>query len=50
VKRHFHYEAHNEPVMAPEKKIEIEFFSMLFDTALMSIKERFEQLHQHAET
>jgi hypothetical protein len=49
-KRHFQYEAHNEPVMAPEKKIEIEFFSTLFDTALMSIKEGFEQLHQYAET
>jgi hypothetical protein len=35
--------------VTPEKKFEFEFFSTLLDTALMSIKERFEQLHQHTE-
>jgi hypothetical protein len=50
VKRHFDYEAHNEPIMTSEKKYEIKFFNMLLDTALMSIKESFEQLHQHTET
>jgi hypothetical protein len=38
VKRHFHYEAHDEPVMTPEKKFEIEFFSRLFHPTLMSKK------------
>jgi hypothetical protein len=42
MKRHFDYEAHNEPIMTPEKKFETEFFNTLLDTALMSIKERFE--------
>jgi hypothetical protein len=50
VKRHFDYEAHDEPIMTPEEKFEIEFFNTLLDIALMSIKERFVQLHQHAET
>jgi hypothetical protein len=50
MKCHFDYEAHNKPIMTPEKKIEIEFFNMLLNTALMSIKERLEQLHQHVET
>jgi hypothetical protein len=50
VKHYFDYEAHDEPIMTPEKKFEIEFFNTLLDTALMSIKERLEQLHQHAET
>jgi hypothetical protein len=46
VEGHFHYEAHDDPVTTPEKKYEIEFFSLLLYTAVMSIKERFEQLHQ----
>jgi hypothetical protein len=50
VKCHFDYEAYDEPIMTPEKEFEIEFLNMLLDTALMSIKERFEQLHQHTET
>jgi hypothetical protein len=50
VKCHFDYEAHDGPIMTPEKKYEIELFNAFLDTALMSIKERFEQLHQHTET
>jgi hypothetical protein len=50
VKCNFDYEAHDEPIMTPEKKFEIEFFNTLLDAALMSLKEKFEQLHQHAET
>jgi hypothetical protein len=50
VKRHFDYETHDEPIMTPEKKFEIEFFNTLLDKFLMSIKERFEQLHQYVET
>jgi hypothetical protein len=50
VEPHFGNEAHDEPVMASENKFEIEFYKTLLDTALMSVKERFEQLHQHAET
>jgi hypothetical protein len=46
VKRHFDYEAHNELIMTTEKKFEIKFFNTSLNTALMSIKERFEQLHQ----
>jgi hypothetical protein len=33
-----------------EKKFEIEFFNTLLDSALMLIKEKFESLHQQAET
>jgi hypothetical protein len=36
--------------MTPEKKYETEFFNVLLDTALISIKERSGQLHQDAET
>jgi hypothetical protein len=50
VERHFDHEVHNEPIMIPEKKFEIEFFNTLLDTNLTSIKERFEQLHQQSET
>jgi hypothetical protein len=39
MKRHFHYEAHSEPVMTPENKSEIEFFNVLLDTYLMSLKD-----------
>jgi hypothetical protein len=39
VKRHFGYEVHDELIMTPEKKFEIEFFNMLLNTALMSIKD-----------
>jgi hypothetical protein len=49
LKRRFHCEAH-ETLRTPEKEFEIEFFSTLLDTALMSIKEGLEQLHEHAET
>jgi hypothetical protein len=49
-KRHFDYEAHDEPITTPEKILKIEFLNTLLDTALMQIKERFEQLHQHVET
>jgi hypothetical protein len=34
-------DAHDEPVMTPEKKFEIEFFNTSLNTALMLIKERF---------
>jgi hypothetical protein len=50
VKRNFVYKDHDEPMMTPEKKLEIESFNTLLDTALLSSKGRFEQLHQHAET
>jgi hypothetical protein len=50
VKRHFHRKSHNEPAMTPEKTPEIEVFNTLLDTGLMSTKEGFEQLHQHAES
>jgi hypothetical protein len=50
MKHHFDYEAHDEPIMTPDKKFEIVFFNTLLDTALMSIQERFEHLHQHMET
>jgi hypothetical protein len=50
VKRHFHCETRDEPVVTPENKFEIEFSSKLLGTVLMSIKERYEQLHQQAET
>jgi hypothetical protein len=36
--------------MTPEKAFETEFFNMLLDTALMSVKESFEKLLQHAGT
>jgi hypothetical protein len=39
VKRHFHYETRNQPVLTPEKKFENELFSTLLDTALMSSEE-----------
>jgi hypothetical protein len=50
MKFYFHHEAHDEPVMTPEKKFETEFCNILFYSALISLKERFEQLHQHTET
>jgi hypothetical protein len=49
-KRHFDYEAHDELITTPEEILKIEFLNTLLDTALMQIKERFEQLHQHVET
>jgi hypothetical protein len=45
----FSLRSSREPVKTPEKKSEIEFFSMLLDTALISLKESFESLHQHTE-
>jgi hypothetical protein len=45
VKSNFDCEARDKPVMTQEKKFETEFFYTLLDTALMSVKERFEQLH-----
>jgi hypothetical protein len=46
LERHFHCEAHDQPVTT-EKKCEIEFMNTLPDTALMSVKERLEQLPEH---
>jgi hypothetical protein len=39
MKHYFYCEAHDEPVMTPEKEVEIEFFNMLFSAALMSVKD-----------
>lgn len=42
--------ATDEPIESPEKKIEVEFFNKLLDVALMSIKERFQQLKDYSDT
>ena len=41
--------AQDEPIVCPKKKLEVEFFNPLLDTALMSRKERFEQLNKYSE-
>jgi hypothetical protein len=46
---HFHYEAHDEPITS-ENKFGIVIFNTLLNTALMSIKRRCRQLHQHKKT
>ena len=39
---HFHYEAHDELNMTPEKKFEPDILNTLLDTALISICGRFQ--------
>ncbi|XP_033225949.1 52 kDa repressor of the inhibitor of the protein kinase-like [Belonocnema kinseyi] len=50
VKRQFDEIAQDEPIVYPEKNLEIEFFNPLLDTALMYMKERFEQLDGYSGT
>nr|XP_032522976.1 uncharacterized protein LOC116774368 [Danaus plexippus plexippus] len=42
--------ATDEPIESPEKRFEVEFFNKLLDVALMSIKERFQQLKDYSDT
>ncbi|XP_063775718.1 uncharacterized protein LOC134911440 [Pseudophryne corroboree] len=51
VKRHFDYESRDDQIATtPKKQFEVEFFITLLDVAIMSVRERFQQLNQHAET
>ncbi|KAJ8960709.1 hypothetical protein NQ314_006020 [Rhamnusium bicolor] len=50
VKRHAGETARDEPITSPEKKFEVEFFNCLLDTTLISLNERFEQLHEYSES
>ncbi|XP_063806526.1 uncharacterized protein LOC134986481 [Pseudophryne corroboree] len=51
VKRHFVYESRDDQIVTtPKKQFEVEFFIPLLDVAIMSIRKRFQQLNQHAET
>ena len=46
--RQFDEISQDEPIVCPKKKLEIEFFNPLLDTALVSLKERFEQLNEYS--
>ncbi|XP_011343812.3 zinc finger MYM-type protein 1 [Ooceraea biroi] len=50
IKRQAGEMATDEPIESSEKKFEIEFFNKLLDTSLMSMKERFKQLHDYSKT
>ncbi|KAG1925876.1 zinc finger MYM-type protein [Pimephales promelas] len=45
-KRHFAYEAADEPLNDALKKLEVTFFNCVVDSALMSLQERFETMNQ----
>ena len=49
-KRHLDEIAQDELIVCPKKKLEVEFFNPLAVTALVSLKERFEQLNEYSET
>lgn len=49
-KKHFSYEADDEPIRDPEEKFRIDFFNTLLDQAIMSLNERFEQLKNLVKT
>lgn len=44
-KRHFAYEAADEPLTDALKRLEVEFFNAVVDSALVSLEERFETLN-----
>jgi hypothetical protein len=47
-KTHFSYENRDEtPLHNPEKKFEVEFFHTIIDTAINSLRERFDVLNHH---
>lgn len=48
VKRQFAEISHDEPIVCPTKKLQVEFFNPLLSASLMSIKERLEQLDEHS--
>ena len=49
-KRQFGYEAPDEPFSDAQKRLEVEFFNRVVDSALMSLQERFETLSQVRDT
>lgn len=48
-KKQFSYEAEDESMHDPKEKFRIEFFKVLMDQAIMSLKERFKQLTDFSE-
>ena len=43
-KRHFSFESHDEPISDALRKLEVEFFNVVVDSAMSAIKERFSTL------
>lgn len=48
-KKMFSYEASDEPIADPKQKFKIECFFTIVDAAITSVRERFEQLREHAD-
>lgn len=46
-RRHFDYEAVDEPILDPKQNFKVNFYNSLLDTAIIKLNERFELLSEH---
>jgi len=49
VKRQFYYENMDEPIIDPKINFKVKFFNNIFDIAINSINDRFEQIKEHSD-
>ncbi|KAG8434798.1 hypothetical protein GDO86_012953 [Hymenochirus boettgeri] len=47
-KRHFDYEARDEPIADPQQKFKVNFFYKVLDCVWRSLEDRFEQIKEHS--